>query len=139
MPYQRITKGAHGLWMCHMYDDVIMFIYFPKFDAAKDITLGYEHSVEALGIVTVELNVSMSDRKQQRCRVYEMLYFAKMSHDLLSVSIGTRLGKTFTFMSSTFGWKAKNSSYSFKSWEHVQFELYWRTRGCPCSNYMLEW
>ena len=39
------------------------FINFTKLDGAGDVTLGVGHSVEASGIGTVELNVSVSDGK----------------------------------------------------------------------------
>ena len=58
------------------------------------------YSLETLGIGTVELNVSVSNRKQQRCRLYETLYVPKQSYNLLSVSRATSSGKSFTFTES---------------------------------------
>ena len=40
-----------------------MLINFIKLDVADETTLGDEHSVEALGIRTVDLNVSVSNWK----------------------------------------------------------------------------
>ena len=62
--------------MCH---DVNEFINFTKLDVAEDITLGDRHSAKALGKGTVELNMSVFDGKQQRCRLYETLYVPKQT------------------------------------------------------------
>ena len=48
----------------HMCHDIVEFINMKKLDKAEDITLGDGHSVKALGIGTVDLNVRMSDEKQ---------------------------------------------------------------------------
>ena len=80
--------------MCH---DIDKFINMKKLDKAKDITLGDGHSVKAFGIGTVDLNVIVSDEKQQRCRLFETQYVPKLSYNLLSVSKATRSGKSFTF------------------------------------------
>ena len=69
---------------CHLCHDVNKFINFIKLDVAEDITLGDEHSAETLGIGTVELSVSVSDRKQERCRLSETQYVPKLSHSSVS-------------------------------------------------------
>ena len=84
---------------CHMCRDIDKFINMKKLDKAEDITLGDRHSVKAFGI-GVDLNVRMSDEKQQRCRLFETLYVPKLSYNLLSVSKATRSGKSFTFTES---------------------------------------
>ena len=68
-----------------------------KLDKAEDITLGDGHPVKAFGTGTVDLNMRVSDKKQQRCRLFETLYVPKLSYNLLSVSKATRSGKSFTF------------------------------------------
>ena len=83
--------------MCHICHDVNKFIHFTKLDVAEDITQGDRHSIEALGIGTVELNVSVSNKKQQRCRLYGTLYVLKLSHSLLNVPPATRSEKSFPF------------------------------------------
>ena len=69
--------------MCHDIDE---FINMKKLDKAEDITLGDRHSVKTLGIGTIDLNVKVSDEKQQRCRLFETLYVSKLSYNLLSAS-----------------------------------------------------
>ena len=64
---------------CHMCHDIDNFINMKKLDKAEDITLGDGHSVKAFGIGTVDLNVRVSDEKQQRCRLFETLYVPKLS------------------------------------------------------------
>ena len=71
-----------------------------KLDKAEYITLGDGHSVKTFGIGTVDLNVRVSDEKQQRCRLFETLYVPKLSYNLLRVSKATRSGKSFTFTES---------------------------------------
>ena len=72
-----LTNNERSSWIvdsevtCHMCHDVNKFINFPKLDEAEDLTLGDGHSVEVFGIGTVELNGSESNKKQQRCRLYE--------------------------------------------------------------------
>ena len=83
--------------MCH---DIDKFINMKKFGKAEDITLGDGHSVKAFGIGTIDLNLRVSDEKQQRCRLFETLYVLKLSYYLLSVSKATRSGKSFTFTES---------------------------------------
>ena len=83
--------------MCH---DIDKFINMKKLDKAEDITLGDGHPVKAFGTGTVDLNVRVSDEKQQRCRLIETLYVPKLSYNLLSVSKATRSGKLFTFTES---------------------------------------
>ena len=85
---------------CHMCHDIDKFINMKKLDKVEDITLGDEHSVKAFGIGTVDLNVRVSDKKQQRCRLFETLYVPKLPYKLLSVSKATRSGKSFTFTES---------------------------------------
>ena len=68
--------------MCHNIDK---FINMKKLDKAEDITLCDGHSVKAFGIGTVDLNVRVSDEKQQRCRLFETLYIHKLSYNLLTV------------------------------------------------------
>ena len=85
---------------CHMCHDIDKFINMKKLDKAEDITLGDGHSVKAFRIGTVDLNVRLSDEKQQRCRLFETLYVPKLSYYLLSVSKATRLRKSFTFTES---------------------------------------
>ena len=68
---------------CHM-------CHIKKLDKAEDITFGDGHSVKAFRIGTVNLNVRVSDEKQQRCRLFETLYVPKLSYNLLSVSKATR-------------------------------------------------
>ena len=85
---------------CHMCHDIDKFINMKKLDKAEDITLSDGHSVKAFGIGTVDLNVRVSDKKQQRCRLFETLYVPKLSYNLLSVSKATKLGKSFTFTES---------------------------------------
>ena len=57
-----------------MYHDIDKFINMKKLDKAEDITFGDEHSVKAFAIGTVDLNVRVSDEKQQRYRLFETLY-----------------------------------------------------------------
>ena len=85
---------------CHMCHDNDKYINMKKLDKAEDITLGDGHSVKAFGIGIVDLNVRVSDEKQQRCRLFETLYVPKLSYNLLSVSKVTRSGKSFTFTES---------------------------------------
>ena len=85
---------------CHMCHDIDKFINMKKLDKAEDITLSDGHSVKAFGIGTVDLNVRVSDEKQQRCRLFETLYVPKLSYNLLSVSKATTSGKSFTFTES---------------------------------------
>ena len=85
---------------CHMYHDIDKFINMKKLDKAEDITLDDGHSVKAFGIGTVDLNVRVSDEKQQKCRLFEILYVPKLSYNLLSVSKATRSGKSFIFTES---------------------------------------
>ena len=87
---------------CHMCHDIDKFINMKKLDKVEDITLGDGYSVKAFGIGTVDLNVRVSDKKQQRCRLFETLYVPKLSYNLLSVSKATRSGKSFTFTESCY-------------------------------------
>ena len=89
-----VDSGA----ICHMCYVIDKFIIMKKLDKAEDITLGDGHSVKAFGIGTVDLNVRISDEKQQRCRLFETLYVPKLSYYLISVSKATRSGKSFTFI-----------------------------------------
>lgn len=66
-------------------------------DAAEEITLRDGYSVEVLGIGTIEVNMKVLDGKWQKCMLYESLYVAKLSYNLLSVSKSTKCGKTFIF------------------------------------------
>ena len=84
----------------HMCHDIDKFINMKKLDKPEVITLGDGHSVKAFRIGTVDLNVRVSDEKQQRCRLFETLYIPKLSYNLLSVSKATRSGKSFTFTES---------------------------------------
>ena len=85
---------------CHMCHDIDKFINMKKLNKAEDITLGDGHSVKAFGIGTADLNVKVSDKKQQRCRLFETLYVPKLSDYLVSVSKATRSGKLFTLTES---------------------------------------
>ena len=84
-----VDSGA----ICHMCHDMRKFINFKKLDITEDITLGDGFSVEALGIETIELNISVLDRKYERCRPYETLHAPKLSYNLRSVSEATKSGK----------------------------------------------
>ena len=63
---------------CHMYHDIDKFINMKKLDKADDIILSDGHSIKAFGIGIVDLNVKVSDEKQQRCRLFETLYVPKL-------------------------------------------------------------
>ena len=105
-------KRAHGA-TCHRCHDINKFINMKKLEKAEDITLGDGHSVKAFGIGTIDLNVKVSDEKQQRCRLFETLYVPKLSYNLL------RSGKSFIFTElccHLLGEKTEYSSYRFKSW-----------------------
>ena len=76
--------------MCH---DVRKFINFKKLEITEEITHGDGFVVEALGTGTIELNISVSDRKHQKCRLYETLFFLN-SYNPLSVSKATKSRKS---------------------------------------------
>ena len=98
------TNNEKSSWIVYSERRVVCitnkFVNFTKLDVAEDITLVNGHSVEALEIGTLEFVVSVSDRKQQRCRLYETLYVTKLSYNLLSVSRATRSSKSFIFTES---------------------------------------
>ena len=104
----KTNNNEKSLWIvdsgatCHMCHDIDKFINMKKkkIDKAEDITLGDGHSVKAFGTGTVDLNVRVSDEKQQRCTLFETLFVSKLSYNLLSVSKATRSGKSFTFTES---------------------------------------
>ena len=50
---------------CHMCHDIDEFINMKKIDKAEDITLGDRHSVKALGIGTIDLNMRVSDENNK--------------------------------------------------------------------------
>ena len=58
---------------CHMCHDARSFINLKRLETAEEITLGDRYSVEALGIGTLELNVSVPGRNYQKCRLNETL------------------------------------------------------------------
>ena len=103
---------------CYMCHDIDKFINMKKLDKAKDITLGDGHSVKAFGIGTVDLNVKMSDEKQQRCKLFETQYVPKLSYNLLTVTCYQirKIVYIHRVMLSSSGWKTECSSYRFKSW-----------------------
>ena len=68
---------------CHMCHDARSFINLKRLEIAEEITLGDGYSVEALGIGTIELNVSVPGRNYHKCRLYETLYIPKLSYNLL--------------------------------------------------------
>ena len=73
---------------------------FRKLDVMKKSTLGNGYSVKALRIGLIELNMRVSNRKQQRCKLYETLYAMKILYHLPSVLKAMKSRKTFVFIKS---------------------------------------
>lgn len=53
---------------------------FESFDVTQEITLdGDGNLVEALGKGTIEMSLKLSNKNQQGCYLYEILYVPKLS------------------------------------------------------------
>lgn len=67
-----LTNNKKSEWIvdsgttCHICHDLKKFVDFRKLNVAEEITVGDGYSVEALEIGTIELNMNVSDRKQQK-------------------------------------------------------------------------
>ena len=60
----------------------------------KKLSLGDGHVLEATAKGSVTLEMLVPDRNSQKCNLRKLLYFPKVTHNLLSVSKASEAGKS---------------------------------------------
>ena len=75
---------------CHTCNDRKLFVNFNRLAEPRDITLGDEHVVKAVGRGVVLMRISTDDVETNKCRLQDVLYVPKLSFNLLSVVASTK-------------------------------------------------
>ena len=83
---------------CHLCNDRSMFTVFNDLESPQEIVLGDRHTLDAVGIGDVILNLVVNGKNKRR-RLRDVLYVPQLVYNLLSVSKATETGKRVKFSS----------------------------------------
>ena len=92
------TSNEVGSWIvdsgatCHLCNDRSIFTVFNSLENPQEIVLGDGHTLDAVGVGDVVLNLVV-DSKIKKRRLRDVLYVPKLAYNLLSVSKATKTGK----------------------------------------------
>ena len=98
------TSNEVGSWIvdsgttCHLCNDRSIFTVFNSLENPQEIVLGDGHTLDAVGVGDVVLNLVV-DGKIKKRRLRDVLYVPKLEYNLLSVSKATETGKKVKFSS----------------------------------------
>ena len=98
------TSNEVGSWIvdsgatCHLCNDRSIFTVFNSLENPQEIVLGDGHTLDAVGVGDVVLNLVV-DSKIKKRRLRDVLYVPKLAYNLLSVSKATKTGKKVKFSS----------------------------------------
>ena len=96
------TSNEVGSWIVdsgatsHLCNDKSMFTVFDSLENPQEIVLGDGHTLDAVGVGDVVLNVVV-DGKIKKRRLRDVLYVPRLAYNLLSVSKTTETGKKIKF------------------------------------------
>ena len=83
---------------CHLCNDRSIFTVFNSLENPQEIVLGDGHTLDAVGVGDVVLNLVV-DSKIKKRRLRDVLYVPKLAYNLLSVSKATETRKKVKFSS----------------------------------------
>ena len=69
----------------HRCNNIVLFVELHSLKEALEVTLGDGHTLEAAGRGTVTLEMKLPDGTMKMCKLNDVLYVPKLSHNLLSV------------------------------------------------------
>ena len=84
-----IDSGA----TCHMCNDKSLCIEYESLKTPLKVTLGDGYEVDAIDRGVVMLNSVLPSGVCKRCKLHNVLYMPRLSHNLFSVSVATERGK----------------------------------------------
>lgn len=82
---------------CHMCNDRSIFMEYENLKTPQKVTLGDGYEVNAVGRGAVVVNSELPSGRSKRCTLHDVLYVPRLSHNLFSVSMATKRGKTVRF------------------------------------------
>ena len=82
---------------CHICNSKELFEDLRTLAKPQKVTLGDEHTLEAIGIGTVEVNLKLPDGGSQIGSLSDVLYVPSLAYNLLSVAKVTEAGKNVQF------------------------------------------
>ena len=98
-----LSATSKGTWIidsgatCHMCNDRTLFSQLHSLQSSQEVTLGDGHVLQATSEGTVPLQMLLPDGRSKKCNLHNVLLVPKLSHNLLSVSKASELGKTTKF------------------------------------------
>lgn len=82
---------------CHMSNDRRLFVELRDLEKPLEVTLGDGHDLNAIGRGVVVLQTKLPSGRTKKCKLHDVLYVPKLSHNLLSVSKASDAGKKVRF------------------------------------------
>ena len=97
------SAGRQDTWIvdsgatCHMSNDRRLFVELRDLEKPLEVTLGDGHDLNAVGRGVVVLQTKLPSGRRKRCKLHDVLYVPKLTHNLLSVSKASDAGKKVRF------------------------------------------
>ena len=97
------SAGRQDTWIvdsgatCHMSNDRRLFVELRDLEKPLKVTLGDGHDLNAVGRGVVVLQTKLPSGRRKKCKLHDVLYVPKLTHNLLSVSKASDAGKKVRF------------------------------------------
>jgi len=101
------TSNFRGKWIVdsgatsHMCNNQHLFGKFKALTQHLEVTLGDGHALKATGRGTVTLKMNISNGKESKCTLHDVLLVPDLAYNLFSVSRATEAGKSTEFTKSS--------------------------------------
>jgi len=82
---------------CHIFNSKELFDDLQPLSKLQEVTLGDNHTLEAIGIGAVEVKLKLLSGESRVGRLSEVLYVPTLAYNLLSVAKVTEAGKIVQF------------------------------------------